>query len=76
MSISQRTPQHQCWKGTIEYYLTKELRDEMVQLHIKECSGCFSVFHKLCTNHDLNPKIHHPSFKLRCLSHRQFPFEI
>jgi len=64
------TPHHQCWKGTTEYYLTNKLKDQMVQLHIKECEGCFSVFHKLCTNHDLNPKLHHPSFKVRSLKRK------
>lgn len=64
-----KTPQHQCWRGQIEYYLTDELKDEMVALHIKECAGCYAVFHGMTTNHDLNPtKIHSPFFKVRVLN--------
>ena len=64
-----KTPQHQCWRGQIEYYLTEELKAEMVALHIKECSGCYDVFHGKTTNHDLNPtKIHSPYFRVRVLN--------
>jgi len=65
-----KTPQHQCWKGITEYFLTEQLKKEMVQYHIKECKGCFDVFHNKTENHILNPALISSEFKSRIINRK------